>query len=78
MQSFKKERLQLENASSKLIALALQAGAKTAEVCSTFRQSTKITLEKQDYHLASSDEGASFGLRVICDLRKASVQAALA
>jgi len=69
MQSFKKERLQLENASSKLISLALQAGAQTAEVCGSFRQSTKITLEKQDYHLASADEGASFGLRVICDDR---------
>lgn len=69
MQSFKKERQQLENAASKLLSLALQAGAQTAEVCGAFRQSTKISLEKQDYHLASSDEGASFGLRVICDDR---------
>jgi len=69
MQSFKRERQQIETASEKLISLALQAGAETAEVCGVFRQSTKINLEKQDYHLASSDEGAQLGLRVICDGR---------
>lgn len=63
--SFKKERHQLEDAASKLLALALQSGAEAAEVCATFGQKTKITLEKQDYHMASSDDGYQLGLRVL-------------
>ncbi len=69
VQSFKKERQQLEDAGSKLLSHAIQAGAGSAEICGLYRQSTKITLEKQDYHLASSDEGTQLGLRVLCDGR---------
>src|SRR5688500_14542225 len=65
MQSFKKERHQLEDSAAKLLALAMQAGAETAEVCATFAQQTKIILEKQDYHMASWDDGYQLGLRVI-------------
>ena len=56
MQFLKKERHALENAASKLLSLAMQAGASTAEVCATYGSQTKIGLEKQDFHMASSDE----------------------
>jgi PmbA protein len=65
MQRLHKERQTLENAASKLLSLALKAGADSAEVCATFGNKTKITLEKQDFHMASSDEGYQLGLRVI-------------
>lgn len=60
-----RERLNLENTAEKLISLALGAGADRAEVAATFEQRTRISLEKQDYHLASADSGYSFGLRVL-------------
>lgn len=65
MTSLKKELNILENAASQLLTFALKSGAKTAEVCGGFNQRTKITLEKQDFHLASADEGYSLGLRVL-------------
>lgn len=65
MEALKKERHQLENASSKLISEALKAGADSAEVCGTFGQKTRISMEKQDFHLASSDDGYQFGVRVL-------------
>lgn len=65
MASFKKERHQLEDAAAKLLSAASTAGAESAEVCATFSQKTKITLEKQDYHMASWDDGYWLGVRVI-------------
>jgi PmbA protein len=65
MQRLHKERQALENASSKLLSLALKAGADSAEVCATFGTKTKITLEKQDFHMASADQGYQLGLRTI-------------
>jgi PmbA protein len=63
--SLKKERHNLENATAQLLEFALKAGAETAEVCGAYGQKTKISLEKQDYHLASSDDGYSMGIRVL-------------
>jgi PmbA protein len=65
MESLKKERLNLENATSQLLTFALKAGAQTAEVCGSYGQKTRISLEKQDYHLASSDDGYGLGIRVL-------------
>jgi PmbA protein len=65
--NLKKEMKQIEDTSAKLLNLALQAGAENAEVCASYGISSKINLEKQDFHLASSDEGYHFGLRVIKD-----------
>lgn len=66
----KKELNQLENAASELLAFALKSGAQVAEVCGAFNQRTKITLEKQDFHLASADEGYSLGLRVLINQKQ--------
>ena len=63
--TLKKERQALEDAAAKLIQLALSGGATSAEVCGSYNQRTKITLEKQDYHMASADDGFSLGLRVL-------------
>ena len=52
MHTLKKEVHTLENTAAKLLSMALKAGAEKAEVCGTFGQKTKISLEKQDYHLA--------------------------
>jgi PmbA protein len=60
-----KELKTLEGSAGKLLQFALDAGASQAEVCGTFGQRTKIALEKQDYHLASSDEGYNLGIRVL-------------
>jgi PmbA protein len=65
MDALKKERRQLEEAGARLISEACKAGADSAEVCGSFGHRNKITLEKQDYHLASSDEGYQLGLRVL-------------
>ncbi len=65
MERLKKERLNLEAAASKLLSASLKAGAEVAEVCATYGVHTKIALEKQDFHLASSDDGYNLGLRVL-------------
>jgi PmbA protein len=65
MKFLKKERATLENTAEKLLSLALSAGAQKAEVCASYGQKTRIGLEKQDYHLASSDDGYQFGIRVL-------------
>lgn len=65
MDALKKERRQLEEAASRLVSEACKAGADSAEVCGSFGHRNKIALEKQDYHLASSDEGYHLGLRVL-------------
>ncbi|MFM8270298.1 MAG: TldD/PmbA family protein [Pseudomonadota bacterium] len=65
MDALKKERKQLEEAASRLISEARRAGADSAEVCASFGHRNKIALEKQDYHLASSDEGYQLGLRIL-------------
>ena len=65
MKPLKKEQKILEGAGEKLLSLALRAGADKAEVCAGFRQKSSIGLEKQDYHMASADEGFAFGLRVL-------------
>jgi PmbA protein len=70
MERLKKERNQLENTASKLLSHALKAGAESAEVCGTYGVKTKITLEKQDFHLASSDDGYQLGIRVLLDGRQ--------
>jgi PmbA protein len=67
MERIKKERQTLESVGSKLLSLALKAGAESAEVCGSYGVKTKITLEKQDFHLASSDDGYQLGLRVLLD-----------
>ncbi len=56
----------LEQAAELLLASAKKAGATHAEVCGTFSEQTRITLEKQDFHLASSNDGFQLGLRVMC------------
>lgn len=65
MKALKKERQILEDTADQLITAALGAGADKAEVCATYSQNSKITLEKQDYHLASADDGYQFGIRVL-------------
>ncbi|NQW44983.1 MAG: TldD/PmbA family protein [Deltaproteobacteria bacterium] len=62
---FKNEKEKLETAANKLLSYAINSGADTAEVCGGYGTKTKITLEKQDYHLASSDDGYSLGVRVL-------------
>lgn len=63
--ALKKERQSLENASSKLLQLALGAGATAAEVCASYGSKTRIGLEKQDFHMASTDDGYLLGVRVL-------------
>ena len=63
--TLKTEREKLETAAEKLLSLAVKSGADAAEVCGTYGTKTKIALEKQDYHLASSDDGYSLGVRVL-------------
>jgi PmbA protein len=70
MHPMQKERLTLENAAAKLLAFALKAGAENAEVCATYGVKTKISLEKQDYHMASSDDGFQLGCRVMVGQRQ--------
>lgn len=65
MEHLKKEKRALEEAASRLISDAFKAGADSAEVCATYGQKSKITLEKQDYHLASADDGFQLGIRVL-------------
>ncbi|NDC24882.1 MAG: TldD/PmbA family protein [Proteobacteria bacterium] len=60
-----KERHLLENAASQLISEALRQGADSAEVCGSYGQRSKISLEKQDFHLASTDDGYQLGIRVL-------------
>lgn len=55
----------LESSSSKMLSAALNAGAESAEVCASYSQKTKIGMEKQDFHLASSDAGYHLGIRVL-------------
>lgn len=62
--ALKREQETLENAGEQLLSLALGAGADKAEVCASYGQKTKVSLEKQDFHMASADAGYSFGLRV--------------
>ncbi len=64
-QNLKPEKERLEIAAEKLLSYAIKSGADTAEVCGSYGIKTKITLEKQDYHLASSDDGYSLGIRVL-------------
>ncbi|MFM8314575.1 MAG: TldD/PmbA family protein [Deltaproteobacteria bacterium] len=67
---FKNEKNRLETAAEKLLSYAIKSGAESAEVCGSYGSKTKIALEKQDYHLASSDDGYSLGVRVIKDNRQ--------
>ena len=60
-----KEIKALETAAQRLITTAVKGGATAAEVCGTYGRNSKITLEKQDYHLASHDDGYQLGLRVL-------------
>lgn len=64
-QPLKNEKERLEMAAEKLLSYAVKSGADLAEVCGSYGSRTKITLEKQDYHLASSDDGYSLGVRVL-------------
>jgi len=70
MQKLSKERSHLEAAAAKLQTLAVKAGAEVAEVCATYSVSTKISLEKQDFHMASTDDGYNLGLRVLIKTRQ--------
>ncbi|MEZ4751376.1 MAG: metallopeptidase TldD-related protein [Bdellovibrionota bacterium] len=63
----KAEEQQLENTALELQSHALKAGAEAVEVCGTFLHKTKITLEKQDFHLASADDNYVFGIRTLVD-----------
>ena len=65
MDTLKKEKLNLETAASVLVDYGLQAGADSAEVCGSFGQRSRISLEKQDFHLASTDDGYLLGIRVL-------------
>lgn len=65
MKSFLKEIKLLEDAAGQLLDLALKAGAESAEVCGSYGHKSKITLEKQDFQLASVDRGCQLGLRVM-------------
>lgn len=60
-----KEKKILENAAAQLMEEASKRGADSVETCAYFYQRSRISLEKQDYHLASSDEGFQMGLRVL-------------
>jgi PmbA protein len=64
-QFFKNEKEKLETAAGKLLSYAIKSGADKAEVCGGYGLKTKISLEKQDYQLASSDDGYSLGVRVL-------------
>jgi PmbA protein len=59
------EKDKLESAAEKLLTFAVKAGADAAEVCGSYGNKTRIGLEKQDYHLASADDGYSLGIRVL-------------
>lgn len=63
--ALKQESQTLEEAASLLLSSAVKAGAEAAEVCGSFMQKSRVTLEKQDFHIASSDQGYELGLRVI-------------
>lgn len=65
MDALKKERKLLEEAAARLISEACKAGADSAEACGTYGSRSKISLEKQDYHLASTDDGYQLGLRIL-------------
>lgn len=65
MNGLTKERKTLEDAAAQLLEFAVGAGAQAAEVCGSYSHRTKIALEKQDYHLASSDAGYNLGVRVL-------------
>lgn len=68
--SLEKEVKIIESAAGKLMDMARKAGADNAEVFATYGRSTRITLEKQDFHLASSDDGNQLGLRVLVGERQ--------
>ena len=55
----------LESAGEKLLGSARKSGADTAEVFGSYGRSTRMTMEKQDFHLASSSDGYQLGLRVL-------------
>ncbi len=61
----KKETATLEGAAEQLIKAACDAGADAAEVCGTYHARSKVSLEKQDFQLAASDEGFQLGIRVL-------------
>lgn len=65
-----KEIETLENAADTLVKASKKAGVTACEVCANYGRSTRITLEKQDYHLASSESGFQFGLRVLIGERQ--------
>jgi len=67
MNTLKKQRTQLETSASELLKAALKSGMQQAEVVAVYSQASKISMEKQDFQLASTDEGYSIGLRVIHD-----------
>lgn len=69
-QPLKAEQTKLEQAGKTLLDSALKAGATAVEVCGSYGTRQKITLEKQDYHLASGDEGYSLGVRVLVGNRQ--------
>lgn len=69
-QTLKTEKERLEIAGEKLLSYAMKSGAESAEVCGSYGLRTKIALEKQDYHLASSDDGYSLGVRVLLGNRQ--------
>lgn len=70
---WKKQRQVLESTAATLIQEALRAGAEKAEVCASFSAKTKIGFEKQDFHMASSDDGLNYGLRVLWQNRQGFV-----
>lgn len=73
MDRWKKQKQSLESAAALLLEEALRAGAERAEVCASYGAKTRIGFEKQDFHLASSDDGFQFGLRVLCQSRQGFV-----
>lgn len=69
-EKLKKERETIESCAAKLIEQALKNGADSAEVCASYGVHTKISLEKQDFHMAASDDGYNLGLRVMVGKRQ--------
>jgi len=65
MDRWKKQKQVLETTAQSLLQEALRAGAERAEVCAAYSSKTKLSFEKQDFHMASADDGLQFGLRVL-------------
>jgi len=69
----RKEKKILEEAAAQIIEEASRLGADATEACASYYQRNRISLEKQDYHLASNDEGFQVGVRILKDQKQGFV-----